>query len=98
MTFPERVRFQKAIQAYKIINNVCPKYWHNYFTFTNKIHSKNLRSAEKFSVYIPKHNVETFGKTFANFGAAIWNYLLHDVKMHLLWNIQIPIFKKYFLV
>ena len=31
--FPERVCFQKALQTYKI------KYWQNYVTFTNEIHS-----------------------------------------------------------
>ena len=65
MIFPERVCFQKALKAYKIINNKCPKYLQNYFTFTYEIYSKNLRSAEKFSLYIPKPNVEIFCKTFA---------------------------------
>jgi len=26
MTFPERVRFQNALLAYKTMNNICPKY------------------------------------------------------------------------
>jgi len=80
MTFPERVRFQKALQAYKMINNICPKYWYNYFTFTNEICSKNLLSGDKFSLYIPNPNVERFHKTFAYSGADIWNSLPHDVK------------------
>ena len=54
MTFPEHIRFQKALQAYKI------KYWQNYFTFTNEIHSKNLLFAKKLNLYIPKPNVELF--------------------------------------
>ena len=65
MPFPECVRFQKALQAYTIMNNICPKYWHNYITFTNEIHSKNLRSDEKLNIYIPKHNIELFRKSFA---------------------------------
>jgi len=42
MTFSERVRFQKELQPYKIINNICPKYLQNYFTFTNEFYSKNI--------------------------------------------------------
>ena len=29
MTFTERVRFQKALQAYTIMKNICPKYLQN---------------------------------------------------------------------
>jgi len=66
MTFTEHVRFQKALQAFKIN-------WQNYFTFTKEIHSNNLRFAEKLNLYIPEHNVELFRKTFAYSGADIWN-------------------------
>jgi len=52
MTFPERVHFQKVIQAYKIMNNTCPQYLQNCFTFTNGIHCKSARSAVKFSVHL----------------------------------------------
>ena len=45
------------------MNNICPKYWHNYFTFTYEIHYKNLHSAEKLNLYIPKPNVEIVRKT-----------------------------------
>ena len=34
-----------------ILNNICWKYWHNYFTFTNEIYSQKLRSAVKRLVY-----------------------------------------------
>ena len=33
------------------MNNICPKYSQNYFTFTNEIYSKNLRFVEKISPY-----------------------------------------------
>jgi len=33
------VIFQKALHAYKIMNNICPQYLQNYFTFTNEIYS-----------------------------------------------------------
>ena len=74
MTFPESVRFQKNTTGLKI------KYWQNYLTFTNEIHSKNLRFTEKLNLYIPKPNVELFRKTFAYVGADIWHSLPHDVK------------------
>ena len=38
------------------MNNICPKYWHTYFTFTNE-------TAEKLNLYIPKPNVEIVRKT-----------------------------------
>ena len=37
MTFPER--FQKALQAYEIINIIYAKYLQNYSTFTYEIYS-----------------------------------------------------------
>ena len=77
MTFPERVRFQKALQAYKMINIIYAKYLQNYSTFTDEIYSKNLRSYEKFNLYIPIPNVL---KTLVYSRADIWNYLPHDVK------------------
>ena len=56
------------------MNNIsCSQYLQNYFTFTNETHSKNVRSAEKFSLYIPEPKVEIFCETFAYFGAAIRN-------------------------
>jgi len=62
------------------MNNICPKYWQNYFTFTNEIHSKSWRCAEQLNLYIPKPNVEIFRETFAYSAADIWNCLPHDVK------------------
>ena len=32
------------------MDNICPKYLQNYFTFTYEIYNKNVRSAEKFSL------------------------------------------------
>ena len=58
-----------------------PQYPHH-CTFTNEIHSKNLRSTEKFSLYIPKPNVEIFHKTFAYSGTDIWKYLPLDVLLY----------------
>ena len=61
------------------MNNVCPKYWHNYFTFNNEIHSKNLRSAEKFKLYIPNPKLGWYLELFTP-----WcNTYMHHLLKHL---------------
>ena len=62
------------------MSNTCPQYLQNYFTFTNGIHSKSLRSAEKICQYIPKPNGEIFRSTYVYSDAAICNSVPHDVK------------------
>ena len=41
-TFP-RVRYQKAILMYRIINNICPDYLKNYVSYTSDISCRDTR-------------------------------------------------------
>ena len=58
LTFPERVKFQKAVMMFKTMNNLNPPYIKNLFKFTNEIHDRCLRSASYNLLYVPKPNCE----------------------------------------
>jgi hypothetical protein len=74
MKFPDRVKYKQAIMVYKSINNICPEYLKQKFTFNHTIHSRTLRSTDsKLNIYQPKPKVEFFRKSFNYSGSKIWN-------------------------
>ena len=80
LTFPDRVKFQKAVLLYKLFNDLSPVYLRNMFTFTSSIHERTLRSSSEFQLYSPRPNTELFRKSFAYSGSTIWNDLPNYVK------------------
>ena len=83
LTFPETVKFQKAVMMFKTMNNLNPPYIKNLFKFTNEIHDRCLRSASAASdnlLYIPKPNCELYRNSLAYSGSKIWNSIPQDVK------------------
>ena len=82
-TLPERVKYQKAILMYRIINNICPDYLKNYVSYTSDILCRDTRSTNCNQLYTSKPNCELFRKSFVYSGAAIWNSLPLQVKMQL---------------
>ena len=80
LTFPERVKFQKAVTMFKTMNNLNPPYIKNLFKFTNEIHDRCLRSASDNLLYIPKPNCELYRNSLAYSGSKIWNSIPQDVK------------------
>ena len=80
LTFPKRVKFQKAVLLYKIFNGLSPDYLRNIFTFTSDIHERTLRSSSQFQLYSPRPNTELFRKSFVYSGSIIWNSLPYYVK------------------
>ena len=80
LTFPERVKFQKAVMMFKTMNNLNPPYIKNLFKFTNEIHDRCLRSASDNLLYIPKPNCELYRNSLAYSGSKIWNSIPQDVK------------------
>ena len=80
MTFPERVKFQKAIMMYKSMNNLMPRYIGQLFQHTNEIHNRNLRSTSDDLPYVPKPNCESFRNSLAYSGAKIWNSIPLNIK------------------
>ena len=80
MTFPERVKYQKAVQIFKIFHNLAPVYLNDTFTHTSEVHDRLLRSSSNMQLYLPKPNSELYKKSFAFSGAKLWNSLPNNVK------------------
>lgn len=80
MTFPERVKYQKAVMMFKIINNLTPSYLNNLYSYTSDIHQRSLRSTSDNLLYVPKPNTEIFRNSFSYSGSMIWNAIPEDVK------------------
>ena len=80
MTFPERVKFQKAIMMYKSMKNLGPSSIGQLFPHTNEIHRRNLRSTSDDLLYVPKPNSEIFRNSLAYSGAKIWNSIPSNIK------------------
>ena len=80
MTFSDRVKFQKSIIMYKIINNLSPSYLFDNFTLTSEVNQRSLRSTTENSLYIPKPNIELFRKSLSYSGSKIWNAIQDFVK------------------
>ena len=80
LTFPERVKFRKAVMMFKTMNNLNPPYIKNLFKFTNEIHDRCLRSASDNLHYIPKPKCELDRNSLAYSGSKIWNSIPEDVK------------------
>ena len=57
-TLPERVKYQKAILMYRIINNICPDYLKNYVSYTSDILCRDTRSTNCNQLYTSKPNCE----------------------------------------
>ena len=80
LTFPERVKFQKAVMMFKTMNNLNPPYIKNLFKFKNEIHDRSLRSASDNMLYVPKPKCELYRNSLAYSGSKIWNSIPQDVK------------------
>ena len=72
MTFPNRVKFQKSIIMYNILNNLSPSYLLDNFTLTSEVNQRSLRSTTENSLYIRKPNIELFRKSLSYSGSKIW--------------------------
>lgn len=80
MTFPERVKFQKAILMFKTMNNLAPTYMNSLFHYTNEIHNRNLRSTTENLLYVPKPKCEIYRNSFAYSGSKLWNSIPQNIK------------------
>ena len=77
-TFPDRVKYQKAILIYRIINNICPDYLKkNYGSYTSDVSCRDTRSTN--CNYI-RQTITANCKSFMYSGAAIWNSFPLHVK------------------
>ena len=80
MTFPERIRYKKAILMYKLINNTSPEYLSSKFCIAHTTTDHELRSVNKCKLLIPKPRIEFFRKSLSYSGPAIWNEIPVEIR------------------
>ena len=80
LSFPERIKFQKAILMYKTLNGLAPNYLNDKYSYRNETTMRTLRSTSSNFLYIPKPSCELFRKSFVHSGATIWNNLPPDIR------------------
>ena len=80
MTFPERVKYQKAVLMFKIMHNLTPSYLNNLYSYTSDIHQGSLRSTTDNLLYVPKPKTEIFRNSFSYSGSMMWNAIPESVK------------------
>ena len=80
MTFPVRVKYQKALLMFKILNGQAPLYLQESFRLTSDVRVQNLRSSSSLQLYIPKPKSELFRKTLVYSGSTVWNSLPFYIK------------------
>ena len=74
MTFPERVKYQKAVLMFKIMNNLTPSYLNNLYSHTSDIDQRSLRSTTGNLFCVPRPNTEIFRNSFY--------YWIYNVNCH----------------
>lgn len=74
--------------VHKVLNNSCPSYFINYFTYPNNSKLLGTRPSGKLSV--PVHKTDICSKTFLVLGAKYWNAHTHPKSAHS----SLPIFKR----
>ena len=79
-TFPDRVKFQKAVLTYKILNGLAPDYLKSMFTTIESINNRVLRSSSNFQLYTPRPNSELLRKSFSYSASKLWNSIPTNVK------------------
>ena len=72
LPLPSRFKFNVCIEVYKALNNLSPGYMADMFSTT----PRNLRSSTTNKVFVPRASK----KSFAFYGATLWNSLSNDVR------------------
>ena len=72
------IKYDKAVMAYKIMNNLCPNSLQGKFTTRSQISEHATRNCQ--DIDIPKQNLEFSKKSFLYSGAELWNGIPLDIR------------------
>ena len=72
------IKYDKAVMAYKIMNNLCPNRLQGKFTTRSQISAYATRNCR--DIDIPKGNLEFSKKSFLYSGAELWNDIPLDIR------------------
>ena len=65
------IKYDKAVMAYKLLNNLCPGSLHGKFTMRSQISAYEKRDCHDIS--IPKQNLDFSKRSFHYSAAKFWN-------------------------
>ena len=80
LSFPDRLKNNKAVLTYRAINNLSPEYITQLLKPVSEVHTLNLRSSENGSLYAPKARIALFDGSFLCSAPRLWNALSQTVK------------------
>ena len=72
------INYDKAVVAYKIMNNLCPNSLQGKFTTRSQISAYATRNCQ--DIDIPKRNLEFSKQCFPYPGAKLWNGIPLDIR------------------
>ena len=85
----QRVKYKILLLTYKALNEMAPQYMTD--LLEHYIPPRNLRSASKNLLKVPKSNLKSYGdRSFKVAAPKLWNNLTHELRN----NISIDTFKK----
>ena len=76
----DRVKYNKAIFAYKALNDLTPSYISSLLKPMSEIHALNLRSADNGTLHIPFARTELYKGSFSCSAPKLWNSLPQTVR------------------
>lgn len=81
MSVSSRLKYNKAVLAYKALNKLTPAYISNLLKPSSQIRNKCLRSSENGSVSIPRSNTALYDGSFSCSASRLWNSLPQTVRL-----------------
>ena len=80
LSIPKLFMYNKAVFAYKALNNLTPAYISNLLRPISKTHSRSLRSTENGLLPIPRSESALFDRSFYHSAAKLWNTLPQNIR------------------
>ena len=79
LSFPERIKYQKAILMYKCLNGLLPDYI-SLQENENHLVNYNLRFSENKDLFLQRPKTNFYKKSFKYSGVKLWNDLPLNIK------------------
>ena len=80
LSIPKRLMHNKAVFAYKALNNLTPAYISNLLRPISKTHSRSLRSTDNGLLSIQRSRSALFVRSFSYSAAKLWSTLPQNIR------------------
>lgn len=81
MSVSSRLKYNKAVMAYKALNDLTPAYISDLLQPSSKTNNRVLRSSENGSVTVPRSNTTIYDGSFSCSASKLWNSLPESVRL-----------------